>query len=52
MQTRGVKKLCIIDTGVGMSGPEMVKYVNSALHIVREVENELKKGSSRTVLAG
>jgi HSP90 family molecular chaperone len=27
----GVKKLCIIDTGVGMSGREMVKYINSAL---------------------
>src|SRR4051812_27048502 len=31
----GVYKLCCIDTGAGMSGPEMVKYINqlsSSIH--------------------
>ena len=27
-QENGVFKLCIVDTGVGMTGPEMVEYIN------------------------
>jgi hypothetical protein len=26
----GIKKLCLIDTGIGMTGEEMVEYINSA----------------------
>ncbi|MGA8937839.1 MAG: hypothetical protein WB439_01620, partial [Acidobacteriaceae bacterium] len=27
-ELEGIYKLCIIDTGVGMTGPEMVQYIN------------------------
>src|SRR6185437_14178149 len=32
----GVYKLCCIDTGVGMSGPEMVKYINELSSSIHE----------------
>jgi HSP90 family molecular chaperone len=39
-------KLCCIDTGVGMSGPEMVKYIN-------ELSSSIHEQSTGTVeLAG
>ena len=32
----GVRKLCVIDTGVGMTGPEMARYVNKLSSSVHE----------------
>ena len=32
----GVYKLCCIDTGAGMTGPEMVKYINELSSSIRE----------------
>lgn len=38
----GVHKLCVIDTGVGMTGPEMVEYINklsSSMHMQSTTTN-------------
>jgi hypothetical protein len=35
-ELEGVRKLCVIDTGDGMTGEEMVKYINQLSSSVAE----------------
>jgi hypothetical protein len=40
--TKGMYKLCVIDTGIGMTGPEMVEYINklsSSIHAQSNTTN-------------
>jgi hypothetical protein len=46
-----VKKLCIIDTGVGMDGPEMVEYINSAFRSSHEQGHDKNFGIGAKVAA-
>jgi hypothetical protein len=47
----GIKKLCIIDTGVGMTGDEMVKYINSAFRSSYEQGHDKNFGIGAKVAA-